>query len=74
MIFKEDNSFHEIRERSVAQWLGHMSSHEDIEVRGGVKATLEYIESLQKRIDDLESKDQVKSRYLKQMAQKSKEA
>ena len=37
----EDNTYNEIREKSVRQWLEEMSEHEDVAVRCGVKVTLE---------------------------------
>ena len=67
MIFNEDNSFNEIREKSVHQWLDEMSRKEDLEVRGGVKATLEHIDSLKRKIAHLESKNGLKEAYLKKM-------
>jgi len=67
---KEDNDFHEIREKSVKQWLSYMEGHEDIEVRGGVRATEGYIEGLKDRIQALEQKSLVQDKYLKQMSEK----
>ncbi len=67
MFFKEDNTFFEIREKSVEQWLQEMSEHEDIAVRGGVKATREYIEDLKKQISVLEEKSALKDEYLKKL-------
>lgn len=70
MFFKEDHTFKEIRERSVMQWLEEIESHDDLLVRGGVKATKEYIESLRKEIKILEEKNQLKDKYLKKMKSK----
>ena len=37
MFIKEDNTYNDIREKSLLQWLNEMEKHEDVEVRGGVK-------------------------------------
>lgn len=37
MFNREDNTYNEIREKSLFQWLDEMEKHEDIAVRGGVK-------------------------------------
>ncbi len=70
MFMKEDHTFQEIREKSVQQWLEGMSTHEDLEVRGGVRATTGYIESLKQRIDQLEKMNDVKDTYLKKIKMK----
>lgn len=70
MFIKEDNTYQEIRERSVDQWLEEMNSHTDIAVRGGVKATTDHILDLKKQITRLEDKNALKDRYLKQMHRK----
>lgn len=73
MFFKEDNTYNEIREKSIRQWLGEMSQHEDVAVRGGVKVTTDYIDSLKKQIAVLEEKNALKDKYLKQMKAITKE-
>lgn len=67
MFGKEDNSYQEILEKSVEQWLVDVEQHENLIVRGGVKATREYIESLKKKITVLEEKNQMKDSYLKKL-------
>lgn len=69
MFFENDNTYNDIRERSVKQWLEEMSAHEDITVRGGVRVTTEYIESLKKQIAVLEEKNTLKDGYLKKLKQ-----
>lgn len=72
MFIKEDNTFNEIREKSIRQWLQEMSTHEDVAVRGGVKVTTDYLNDLKKQIERLEEKNKLKDEYLKKlkMAQK----
>ncbi len=67
MFEKEDNTYDELRARTINQWFDEISNHEDIVVRGGVKVTKEYIEDLQKKIIHLESKNSLKDKYLKQL-------
>lgn len=61
----EDNTYNEIRKKSVLQWLSEMEGHDDLAVRGGVKVTKEYIEHLETEIDRLKSENQLKNQYLK---------
>lgn len=67
MFLPEDNTYNEIREKSVRQWLEELSNHEDIAVRGGVRVTTDYIDYLQKKIRRLEEQNQLKDSYLKKM-------
>ena len=47
---QEDNTYNDLRENSIRQWLEDMSRHEDVAVSGGVKVTAEYLEDLKKQI------------------------
>lgn len=67
MFIDEDHSFQDIRGKSVQQWLTEMSKHEDLEVRGGVRATMGYIEGLKRKIAQLEKMNDVKDHYLKRI-------
>ncbi len=67
-----DNTFNEIREKSLYQWLEEMEAHEDIAVRGGVKLTREYIQHLKEEIQRLESENDLKAQYLKKLKEKKK--
>lgn len=70
MFFKEDNTFNDIREKSLNQWLDEMSQHDDIAVRGGVKLCTDYIQFLKKENDKLKDENKLKNDYLKKMANK----
>lgn len=72
MFIKEDNTFNEIREKSIRQWLSEMSNHEDVAVRGGVKVTTDYLDDLKKQIQQLEEKNKLKDEYLKKVKEKLK--
>ena len=50
---QEDNTYNDLRENSIRQWLEDMSRHEDVAVRGGLKVTAEYLEDLKKQIRQL---------------------
>lgn len=67
MFGKEDNTYNELREKSINQWLDEMSCHEDIEVRSGVGVTEGYISDLKKKIVILENKNNLKDKYLKKL-------
>ena len=68
MWIKEDNTFNNIRKRSVEQWLDDIEDNEDLVVRGGVKVTREYIESLENEITRLKDENNLKNTYLKKTA------
>lgn len=67
MFLKEDNTYNEIREKSIRQWLKEMSEHQDVAVRGGVTVTTDYIDYLKHRIEELEVKNKLKDSYLKKL-------
>ncbi len=69
-FLREDQSFSQIREKSVEQWLLEMSEHEDIAVRSGVRATSDHIASLKKKIEQLEEKNKLKDEYLRKLREK----
>ena len=70
MFIKEDNTYNDIREKSIKQWLQEMSVHEDVAVRGGVKVTEDYLDYLKGQIQELEQKNKLKDEYLKKMREK----
>ena len=66
----KDNTYNDIRERSLDQWLDQMAEHEDIAVRGGVKLVKDYIEHLKTENERLESEITLRNEYLKKMKNK----
>lgn len=70
MYIKEDTTFNDIRERAIRQWLDEISENEDVAVRGGVKVTREYLDTLKKQIAMLEEKNALKDKYLKQLKER----
>ena len=67
MFNREDNTYKEIREKSLFQWLDEMEKHEDTAVRGGVKLTREYIKHLKDENKRLEEQNKLKNEYLKKV-------
>lgn len=70
MFFREDNTYNDIRDRSLQQWLEEMSEHDDIAVRGGVKLCREYIQHLKDENDKLRKSCELKDSYLKKLSSK----
>lgn len=70
MFFREDNTYNEIREKSLMQWLEEMEGHEDVAVRCGVRLCREYIQHLEQKYERLQQEIELKNSYLKKMAQK----
>ena len=68
----KDNTYNDIREKSLNQWLDEMSNHEDIAVRGGVKLTREYVEHLEDTVAKLKQENELKNEYLKKVSAKDK--
>lgn len=67
MYFPDKSEYQDIREKSLMQWLDEMEQHEDSAVRGGVKLASEYVQSLQKEIENLKSENELKKEYMKKL-------
>ena len=67
MYFPDKSEYQDIREKSLMQWLDEMEQHEDIAVRGGVKLAREYVQSIQKEIENLKSENELKKEYMKKL-------
>lgn len=73
MFIQKDNTFNEIREKSLNQWLDEMEKHEDVAVRGGVKLTREYMQYLKDENKRLADENELKNSYLKKMSKRNSE-
>ncbi len=71
MFMKEDNTYNDIREKSLMQWLDEMEKHEDIAVRGGVRLCRDYIKHLMDENEKLKQENELKNTYLKKMSKRS---
>ena len=68
----EDNTFRDLRERSLLQWLDDMERHDDMTVRGGVRLCRAYLQYLQDENRRLKEENELKNSYLRKMAQKNR--
>lgn len=67
---REDNTYNEIREKSLMSWLNEVQEKGSYNDACGAKLAIEYIQSLQEKIRILEEKNQMKDRFLRQMKEK----
>lgn len=72
MFGKEDNTYNEMRESSMNQWLNDLLHGDDMVNKSGAKLTLEYIEHLNEKMKALEAKSALKDDFLKRLKQKLK--
>lgn len=70
MYFTEDTTYNDILEKSVLQWLDEMEQHEDVAVRGGVKAAREYVKVLKRQVAEQKDKNALKDEYLKKLSKR----
>ena len=70
MFIKGDNTYNDIREKSLLQWLDEIEQHEDVAVRGGVKLCREYIKFLKDKNEKLQKENELKNNYLKKMSKR----
>lgn len=70
MFFREDNTYNDIRDKSLMQWLDEMEKHEDVAVRSGVRLARDYIQYLKDENQKLKNENELKNSYLKKMAGK----
>ena len=72
MFFREDNTYNDIREKSLWQWLDEMEKHEDVAVRGGVKLCREYMQFLKEKNEKLKEENELKNSYLKKISKRER--
>ncbi len=70
MFTKEDNTYNNIREKSLLQWLNDMEQHEDVAVRGGVRLCREYMQYLKDKNERLKQEMELKDSYLKKLSKR----
>lgn len=70
MFFRKDNTYNDIRDKSLMQWLDEMEQHEDVAVRSGVRLARDYIQYLKDENQKLKNENELKNSYLKKMAGK----
>ena len=67
MFTRPDNTFNDIRQKSLEAWLTEMEQHDDIAVRGEVKLCRDYIKHLEDEKDKLKQENELKNSYLKKL-------
>lgn len=70
MFGMQDNTYNEIRERSLLQWLEEMERHDDVAVRCGVRLARDYMEYLKEENIKLQRECDLKDTYLKKMSKR----
>jgi len=65
--FHNDDTYNDIRDKSLNQWLDEMAVHQDIAVRCGVKLAKEYIQHLKDENEKLKQENQLKNDYMKKL-------
>lgn len=70
--YSEDNTYNDLRDKSLMKWLDDMSKHDDIAVRGGVKLAGEYIQHLKDENIRLQNEIELRNQYLKKMKSKDR--
>ena len=70
MFIREDNTYNEIRERSLAQWLDEMEQHEDVAVRGGVRLCRDFMSHQREENERLKQENELIKSYLRKMKNK----
>lgn len=71
MYMREDNTYNEMRESSMMQWLNELLEGNDLVNRGGAKLTIEYIDYLNRKIKELEDKNTLKDEFLRKLKSKT---
>ena len=64
----EDNTFRDLREKSLLHWLEEMENHEDMDVRGGVRLCRDYIQYLKDENALLKELNDLKNTYLRKLS------
>lgn len=64
---QEDHIYTDMIEKSTMQWLEQVQESGDVVNKHGAKLAVTYIESLNKKIKELESKNALKDEFLKKL-------
>ena len=72
MFQMEDNTYRDLRERSLMQWLEEMEAHDDMTARGGVRLCREYIQSLKDENRRLQEQNELKNQYLRKLSPRNR--
>lgn len=67
MVFEKDNSYNDIRYKSLMKWLDEIEMDENIAVSGGVTLAREYIQHLLDENRSLRNENELKKKYMKKL-------
>lgn len=70
MVFEKDNSFNDIRYKSLMKWLDEIEQDENIAISGGVTLAREYIQHLLDENQSLRNENELKKKYMKKLIEK----
>lgn len=70
MVFEKDNSYNDIRYKSLMKWLDEIEKDENIAVSGGVTLAREYIQHLLDENQSLRNENELKKKYMKKLMEK----
>lgn len=70
MFIQKDNSFNDIRYKSLMKWLDEMEQHKDLEVSGGVVLARSYIQHLINENNSLKNENELKKQYMQKLMEK----
>ncbi|WP_455716865.1 hypothetical protein [Anaerosporobacter sp.] len=71
MFIKEDNTFNDMRKNSTMQWLEQLLDEEDVVNKHGAKLTLEYIEYLNQKNNELKEQIALRDEFLRRLKNKN---
>lgn len=71
MFGREDYTYSQMKKDSAIDWLNQLLTSKDVINRHGAKITLDHIETLNRRIKELEDKNALKDQYLKKLKSKA---
>ncbi|MGN0294067.1 MAG: hypothetical protein ACI4D3_08705 [Lachnospiraceae bacterium] len=67
---REDNTYNDIREKSLMSWLTQVQDTGSYNDACGAKLAVEYIQYLKEKIEMLEEKNRMKDQHMKKIKQK----
>ncbi len=70
MTYEKDDSYNEIRYKSLMKWLDEVEQDEDLAISGGTVLAREYIQYLRDENQSLRNENELKKKYMKKLQEK----
>lgn len=70
MTYEKDNSYNEIRYKSLMKWLDEVEQDENLAISGGTVLAREYIRYLRDENQSLRNENELKKKYMKKLQEK----